>query len=119
MAAVANKPSPVAKTSAVGVPAARLAAVVDRGAKLSDELLKSFETSERAAIESVGKFVITLEEALPREVTSTSELVKTITESGLETADQLIQTEYHLLRDVVDSAANVLRRHDVARPVVV
>jgi len=97
---------------AVGIPAARLAGVVDRAGKLSDELLKSLETSERAAIEAVGRFVITIEEALPHEVTGTADVAKLITESGLEMADRLVHTEYALLRDVVDSAANSLRRHD-------
>ena len=58
-----------------------------------------------------------IEEALPHEVTSTSEVAKTITESGLEMADRLVHTEYDLLRDVVDSAANWLRRHDGAKSV--
>ncbi len=34
--------------------------VVDRTARLSDEPLKSFESSKRAAIETVGRFVITM-----------------------------------------------------------
>jgi hypothetical protein len=71
---------------AVGIPAARLAGVVDRAGKLSDELLKSLETSERAAIEAVGRFVITIEEALAHEVTGTADVAKLITESGLEMA---------------------------------
>ena len=43
MAAIATEPKPAAKTSeihVVSVPTARLAGVVDRTAKLSDELLK-------------------------------------------------------------------------------
>ena len=120
MAAIATKPTPTAKPSEIhvaSIPTARLAGVVDRTAKLSDELLKSFETSERAAIEAIGQFVITIEEALPHEVTSTSEVAKKITESGLEMADQLVHTEYDLLRDVVESAARSLRRHDRAKSV--
>jgi hypothetical protein len=120
MTAIATEPTPTAKTSeihVVSIPTARLAGVVDRTAKLSDELLKSFETSERAAIEAIGQFVITIEEALPHEVTSTSEVAKKITESGLEMADRLVHTEYDLLRDVVDSAASSLRRHDRTKSV--
>jgi hypothetical protein len=56
--------------------------------------------------------VITIEEALPHDVTGTADVAKLITESGLEMADRLVHTEYALLRDVVDSAANSLRRHD-------
>ncbi len=120
MATVANKSKPVAKTPevhAVGIPAVRLAGVVDRTAKLSDELLKSLETSQRAAIEAVGQFLITVEEAFPHEVTGTAEVAKEITESGLEMADRLVHTEYDLLRDVADSAANSLRRRERAKSV--
>lgn len=120
MDAIATEPKPAAKTSeihVVSIPTARLAGVVDRTAKLSDELLKSFETSERAAIEAIGQFMITIEEALPHEVTRTSEVAKKVTESGLEMTDRLVHTEYDLLRDVVDSAANSLRRHDGAKSV--
>lgn len=100
----------------VGIPEDRIVDVVDRTAKLSDELLKSFETSERAAIKLVGEFVITMEEALPTEVTGTTEVATKLTNSGLEMADQLVHTGYDLLRDVVDSAATWLSRHDGAKP---
>ena len=76
----------------VSIPTARLAGVVDRTAKLSDELLKSFETSERAAIEAIGQFIIAIEEVLPHEVMRTSEVAKKITESGLKMTDQLFHT---------------------------
>ena len=114
MAAIATEPKPAANTSEihlVRIPTARIAGVVDRTAKLSDELLKSFETSERAAIEAIGQFTMTIEEALPHEVTRTSEIAKKVTESGLEMTDRLVHTEYDLFRDVVDSAANWLRGH--------
>jgi len=111
MAAVANKPKAIEKSPAL---APSLGDVVDRTAKLSDELLKSFDTSERAAIEAVGQFVITIEEALPQEVTSTAEVAKKVTKSGFETADRLVHTGYGLLRDVVDSIAD---RHDGAKAV--
>jgi hypothetical protein len=120
MAAIATESKPTANTSeihVVSIPTARLAGVVDRTAKLWDELLKSFETSERAAIEAIGQFVITIEEALPHEVTRTSEVAKKVTESGLAMTDRLVHTEYDLLRDVVDSTANSLSRHDGAKSV--
>ena len=72
---------------------------------------------ERAAIETVGQFVITMEEALPTEVTGTTDVAKKITKWGLEIVDQLVHTEYDLLRHVVDSAAAWLSRHDGAKPV--
>jgi hypothetical protein len=113
MAATAH-PKPVVKTSIheVGIPEERILDVVDRTAKLSDELLKSFESSERAAIDAVGQFVMTVEEAVPSEVTGTTEVAKKITKSGLEMIDQLVHTEHDLLRHVVRSAATWLSRHD-------
>ena len=119
MAATTHKSQPIVRTSIheVGIPEDRIVDVVDRTAKLSDELLKSFESSERAAIEALGQFVMTLEEALPAEVTGTTDVVKKITKSGLETVDQLVHTEYSLLCRVVDSAATWLSRHGGAKPV--
>jgi hypothetical protein len=113
MAATAAKPKPVVRTSIreVGIPEERILDVVDRTAKLSDELLKSFESSERAAIEAVGHFVVTVEEAIPTEVTDTTEVAKKITTSGLEMIDHLVHTEYDLLSRVVGSAATWLSRH--------
>jgi hypothetical protein len=119
MAATTPKSKPVVRTSIheFGIPDDRVVDLVDRTAKLSDELLKSFEKSERAAIEAVGQFVITMEEAIPTEVTGTTDVAKKITKSGLETVDQLVHTGHDLLHDVVDSAATWLSRHEEARPV--
>ena len=119
MAATTPKSKPIVRTTLheVGIPEDRIVDVVDRTAKLSDELLKSLESGERAAIEAVGQFVITLEEAVPTEVTGTADVAKKITKSGLEMVDQLVHTEYGLLRHVVDSAATWLSRHDGAKPV--
>jgi hypothetical protein len=119
MAVTASKSKPVVRTSIheVGIPEERIVDVVERTARLSDELLKSFESSGRAAIESVGQFVITMEEALPTEVTGTTDVAKKITQSGLEMVDQLVHTECDLLRHIVDSAAIWLSRHDEAKPV--
>jgi hypothetical protein len=116
MAATASKSKPIMRTSIheLGIPEDRVVDVVDRTLKLSNELLKSFESSERTAIEAVGQFVITLEEALPAEVAGTTDVAKKITKSGLETVDQLVHTEYQLLHNVVGGAATWLSRHDGA-----
>jgi hypothetical protein len=82
---------------------------------LSDEVLESLEAGQRAAIDAAGRFVVTVEEALPREVQGTSEVAKTITESGLETADRLSQTWYDVLRKVIGSAAKSLSSGHGAR----
>ena len=118
MAAVASRSKPVSKHSEVhglGVPSPRFVGAVDRTARLSDQLLKSFETNERAAIEAVGEFVINIEEAFPQEVSATTEVAKRLTESGLQMTDRLVHTAYDVLRDVVDSAAGSLGRHDGAK----
>jgi hypothetical protein len=118
MAEITTKPKPVVKNPATrrGIfPTARLASVVDRTSELSDEVLESLETGERAAIETVGQFLITVEEALPEEVAGTSEVAKKITVSGLEMADRLVQTEYAFLRNLIDSAAKSLSSRDGAK----
>jgi hypothetical protein len=109
-----TKPSPAVKTPATyqrSIPAARLGMVVDRTTELSDEVLTSVEEGQRAAIESLGRFVITLEEALPQEVEGTSKVAKTVTESGLEMADRLVHTQYDVLRKVIGSTGKSLSRN--------
>ena len=130
--ATATNHSPAVKTPAThqrasnhrdtdrrGLPAARLATVVDRTSELSDEVLTSLETGQRAAIEAVGRFLITIEEALPEEVNRTSEVAKKITESGLEMTQQLVHTQYDFLRQLIDSAAKSLSSRDGAKPIAV
>ncbi len=119
MAEIATKHRPVVKTPTTHrrrTPEARLASVVDRSAELSDGVLKSLETSERAALEAVGQFVITIEEALPQEVASTSDVAKKITESGFEMADRLVHTMNDFVRKVIDSGAKTLGSRDGAKP---
>jgi hypothetical protein len=72
--------------------------------------MTSCEAGPAEAHSTCRQIVITIEEALPREVAGTSEVAKTITESGLGMAGRLVDTQYGLLRDVVKSAANSLRR---------
>jgi hypothetical protein len=98
------------------IPVVRLGSVVERSAALSDEVLESLEAGQRAAIDAAGRFVVTVEEALPHEVQGTSEVAKTITESGLETADRLVQTWYDLLRKVIGSTAKSLSSRNGAQP---
>jgi myosin-crossreactive antigen len=119
MAEIAAKHRPAVKTPTAhrrATPEDRLAGVVDRSAELSDAVVKSLETSERAALEAVGQFVITIEEALPQEVASTSDVAKKITESGFEMADRLVHTMNDFVRKVIDSAAKSLSSRDGAKP---
>lgn len=116
MAEVTTKPLPAVKDHERGIPAIRLGSAIDRTTKLSEEVLKSLETSERAAIEALGQFVITIEEAFPEEVAGTSDVAKKITESGLQMADRLIHTQHDFLRSVLDSTAKSVRIRDTAKP---
>ncbi len=72
--------------------------------------------AERAAIEALGQFVITIEEALPQEVAGTSEVAKMVTESGLEMTDRLVHAQYDVLRDVIASVAKSLSSGEGAKP---
>ena len=119
MAEIATKHRPVVKTPTThrrATPEVRLASVIDRSAELSDGVLKSLEASERAALEAVSQFVITIEEALPQEVAGTSDVAQKITESGFGMADRLVHTMNDLARKVIDSAAKSLSSHDTAKP---
>jgi hypothetical protein len=78
-AEVAPKPPTVEKpppSDLNGRPADRRASVVERTTDMSVELLKSLETGELAAIDAVGKFVISIEDGLSEQVNSTSAVVK-------------------------------------------
>ena len=96
------------------IPTALFGGVVDRTSTLSEHLLKSLETSQRATIEALGAFVVTLEEAMPRQVASTSEVVKQITDSGVEMTDRLVHADYHFLRTVIEGIAKSLSSQDGA-----
>jgi len=118
MAETTTKPKPVVTISANGqhgAAEARFARVVGRTSELSDEVLKSLEAGERAAIEALGQFVITIEEALPQEVAGTSQVAKTITEAGLGMTDRLVHTRYDVLRDFISSVAKSVRSGDGAK----
>jgi hypothetical protein len=108
MAGTTTNPKPVV-THPRRTPTASFSGLVDRTSVLSDELLTSLKTGERAAIESLGQFFVTIEEALPQEVAGTSEVAKKVTESGLEMADGLIHTQYAFLRKAIHSTAKALR----------
>jgi hypothetical protein len=69
----AAKPPP---SGLQGHPADHLSNVVARTTDTSVELLKSLETGELAAIDAVGKFVISIEDGLTEQVNSTSAVAK-------------------------------------------
>ena len=85
-----------------------------RAVDLSDEVLKSVEAGQRAAIEAVRKFVDTVDEAIPALGDRPSRR-QTVIGAALDMADRLVMTQYEFLRSVVRSADRTLRKPDDAK----
>ena len=83
--------------------------VVHRAVDLSDEVLKSVEAGQRAAIEAVRKFVDTVDEAIPALGDRPSRR-QTVIDAALDMADRLVTTQYEFLRSVVRRAARTPRQ---------
>ena len=88
--------------------------LVDRTAHLSEEVLKSVESGQRAAISAVRKFVDTIEEAFPASADGPSRREKVV-EAALDMADKLVTTQYDFLRSVVHSADQALKAPRTAK----
>ena len=80
---------------------------VDRTTELSDDVLKSLESGQRAAIDAVRKFVDKVDETFPALGERPSKRQE-IVDSAMEMADRLVHTQYDFLRDVVQSAGKTL-----------
>ena len=98
--------------AAVHEPAGRATIVqhkgaVDTAAHLSEDVLKSVEHGQRAAIEAVRKFVDTVDEMLPA-IGDRPSRRETVINGALEMADKLVTTQYDFLREVVRSAERAL-----------
>ncbi|HTR72079.1 MAG TPA: hypothetical protein VMG80_00660 [Solirubrobacteraceae bacterium] len=89
----------------------RKAIPVDRTTELSEEVLKSLESGQRAAIEAVRKFVDTVDQTLPALGERPSRRQE-IVDAALEMADRLVHTQYDFLHKVVHSAGKALSRPD-------
>jgi hypothetical protein len=76
----------------------------------SDEVLKSVESGQRAAIEAVRKFLGTVDETLP-EGEHPSRRDK-IVDAALDMADRLVEVQYGFIRNVVASAGRAVRRDE-------
>jgi hypothetical protein len=87
---------------------AAVSGVVDRAAGMSDEVLKSVEAGQRAAIEAVRKFVDTVDETMPAHGDRSSRR-QTVVDAALEMADRLVTVQYGFLRSVVTTADHALR----------
>jgi len=83
---------------------------VDRTTELSDDVLKSLESGQRAAIEAVGKFVDTVDKRLPSLGDEHPSRRQDIIDAALEMADRLVETQYDFIRRVVNSAGQALSK---------
>jgi hypothetical protein len=111
-----KRTKPAAKAASSRKRAKPAATPVDRTAKLSEEVLETVEKSQRAAIESVRKFVETVDHALPalphgKGPTGRQEIV----DSALEMADRLVHTQYDFIRKVIDNASKSLSGPDESK----
>lgn len=84
---------------------------VQRTTELSEDVIKSLDDGARAAIDSVRKFVETVDRSLPSRGEGASRREE-ITDSALEMAQKLVHTQAEFLRKVVDSAGKSVRRSD-------
>ena len=75
----------------------------ERATELSEDVIRALEDSGRAAIKAVKGFLTSVEEALPQ-VEGARKVEKQITDSALEMAEQLVQTQSEFLRKVLNSA---------------
>jgi hypothetical protein len=89
----------------------REASAVNRTTELSDEVLKSLESGQRAAIDAVRKFVDTVDEKLPALGERPSRRQE-IVDAAMEMADKLVHTQYDFLRNVVQGAGKALSKPD-------
>jgi len=87
------------------------ASAVGRTTELSDEVLKSLESGQRAAIDAVRKFVDTVDKKLPALGERPSKRQE-IVDAAMEMADRLVHTQYDFLRNVVQSAGKALNKPD-------
>ena len=74
-----------------------------RATELSEDVIEALEESGRAAIKAVKGFLTSVEEAL-LQVEGARKVEKQITDSALEMAEQLVQTQSEFLRKVLNSA---------------
>jgi hypothetical protein len=106
----ARKRAPAQKVAAAGkTTTAELKDTVVRTAELSEDVLKSVEAGQRAALEAVRKFVDTVDEALPALGDRPSRRERVI-DAAMEMADRLITTQYDFLRNAVRSAERSLSK---------
>lgn len=107
MAENSTEKSPVAE---------RAADLTARAADLSDEVLKSVESGQRAAIDAVRKFVGTVDELMPGHDDDGPSKRKAVIDAALDMADKLVKTQYEFIGSVVGSASEALNKKGGAKP---
>jgi tRNA(Ser,Leu) C12 N-acetylase TAN1 len=85
-----------------------------RTTELSEDVLKSLDDGAQSALESVRKFVETVDRALPPHGEGPSRREE-ITDSALEMAQRLVHTQYEFLHKVIDSAGKSLTKSGNAK----
>jgi hypothetical protein len=88
----------------------RLSELVSRGVDASDEVLKSVEAGQRAAIEAVRKFLGTVDETIP--AAEDRPRREKIAGAALDMADRLVELQYGFIRSIVASAGRALGKPD-------
>jgi hypothetical protein len=104
--AVPRKPPTAHKRPAPASKPVEHRITLDRTTELSDEVLKSLESGQRAAIEAVRKFVDTVDEILPALEHPSKR--QGVVDAAMDMADKLVHTQYDFLRKVVQSAGKTL-----------
>lgn len=99
----AKMPTPRASAEAKKSTAGEQKSPVGRTVGLSEDVLKSVESGQRAAIEAVRKFVETVDEALPA-VGGRPSRREAVIDAALEMADKLVKAQYEFLHRVVRDA---------------
>ena len=94
----------------------RAADLTERAADLSDEVLKSVESGQRAAIDAVRRFVGAVDESMPAHGDDHPSRRNTIVDAALDMADKLVKTQYEFIRSAVSSASETLKKQGDAKP---
>lgn len=89
--------------------AAAAAPVIARTGELSEDVLRSVEQGQRAALDAVRKFLDRVDDALP-DIGGTARRREAVVDAALELADRLITTQYEFLHTVVHDASKALTK---------
>ena len=111
MAQTATKRSPARKAPATSKHDEAPRVTIDSTKELSEDVLKSLEAAQRAAIDAVRKFVESVDQALPGRGEGPSRREE-IVDSAMEMADRLVHTQYDFIRKVIDTTGKSLSRAD-------